>query len=390
MIQRDLAPLLLKMAEKMPILSVTGPRQSGKTTLVQACFPEYSYVNLELPESRQLAITDPRAFLQIRKKGLIIDEAQRVPDLFSYLQVLSDERGRPGEYVLTGSQNFLLMKTVSQSLAGRVFVSHLLPLSWHELKGTHLEIGMNDLILNGFYPRLYDDRIESSLFYPSYNQTYLERDIAGMISPGNMNVFRKFMELLAGRIGQLINYSSLSVEVGVDYKTIQSWCSLLEASFMIYFLRPYHKNYSKRMVKSPKVYFVDTGLACHLLGIRTSGELERHWARGALFENLIIADFIKDYYNKAQRPPLSFWRDSKGLEVDLLIEEAGRLKAIELKSGTTITSEFFANLDKFEKLAGRSVTKFVIYGGATTASRKGTTVLPWSNKEMVSIDQEKD
>jgi hypothetical protein len=370
------------MADKMPIVSVTGPRQSGKTTLVRASFPEHYYVNLELPESRRLAIEDPKAFLGHGR--MIIDEAQRVPELFSYLQVLSDESGRTGQYVLSGSQNFLLMKTISQSLAGRVFVSHLLPLSLGELRRAGLlEPNLNTVLFRGFYPRLFDRQIEPEMFYPSYNLTYLERDVAGLIAPSSMNHFRKFMELLAGRVGQLINYSSLSIDVGVDHKTIQAWCSLLEAGFMIYFLRPYHKNYSKRMVKSPKIYFYDTGLACHLLGIRSPGELERHWARGALFENMIIADIIKDYQNRAERPPIYFWRDSRGLEVDLLIEESGAIKAIEIKSGTTITSEFFSSLQKFTALAGRGVSAYVVYGGSSRITNKQTTVLPWTEKERL-------
>jgi predicted AAA+ superfamily ATPase len=366
------------MAGKMPIISITGPRQSGKTTLSKMCFPDYDYVNLESPETRRAAEEDPKAFLQTHKKGLIIDEAQRMPDLFSYLQVVSDEKGKTGEYILTGSQNFLLKQTISQSLAGRVFVSHLLPFSLHELRQAELlPENPNDAILKGFYPRLYDKDIEPALFYPSYNQTYLERDIAGLVSATNINAFRKFMELLAGRTGQLINFSALSIEVGVDYKTIQSWCSLLETGFMVFFLRPFHKNYSKRLVKNPKIYFYDTGLACTLLGIKSADDVANHWARGALFENMIVADCMKGFYNAGQRPPVYFWRDSKGLEVDLLIEESSGIKVVEIKSGTTINTDFFSSLERFEKIADSPLSKYILYGGNSGTVRRDTTVLPW-------------
>lgn len=378
MLSRDLGQIIVQMAEKMPIISITGPRQSGKTTLSKVCFPDYDYVNLESPETRLAAQEDPKSFLRTHKKGLIIDEAQRMPDLFSYLQVLSDESGKPGEYILTGSQNFLLHKTISQSLAGRVFVSHLLPLSLHELRHARLlPENPNEAIRKGFYPRVYDKDIEPAFFYPSYNQTYLERDIAGLVHASNINSFRKFMQLLAGRIGQLINFSSLSIEVGVDYKTIQSWCSLLEAGFLVFFLRPYHQNYSKRIVKSAKAYFHDTGLACSLLGITSTQDVEKHWARGALFENMIVADCLKGFYNKGQREALYFWRDSKGLEIDLIIEDGTDIKAIEIKSGTTINADFFSNLEKFEKLTSRPLSKYIVFGGDSTAIRRDTRVLPW-------------
>ena len=378
MIPRELAHVLVEMARKMPIISITGPRQSGKTTLSKSCFPDYEYVNLESPDVRQFAIDDPKAFLNQHKTGLIIDEAQRLPELFSYLQVFSDENGRSGEYILTGSQNFLLRQNISQSLAGRVFVSHLLPLSTSELGVDNLlPSNVDEVIFKGFYPRLFDKDISPGLFYPSYNQTYLERDIGGLVSIQNMNSFRKFMELLAGRTGQMINFSALSIEVGVDYKTIQSWCSILETGFMIFFLRPYHKNFSKRIVKTPKVYFYDTGLACNLLGIKSAEELAKHWARGALFENMVIADVIKNFYNTGQQPSVYFWRDNKGLEIDLLIAGALEMKAIEIKSGTTINSDFFTNLGKFENLADMPVSKFVVYGGDTKQSRKGTSILSW-------------
>lgn len=385
MVTRNIMPLLLKMAKKMPILSITGPRQSGKTTLAKMGFPDYDYVNLESPETRQAAIEDPKSFLRSHTKGLIIDEAQRLPHLFSYLQVLSDESGKPGEYILSGSQNFLLLKNLSQSLAGRVFVSHLLPFSVQELRQANLlPADLNVALYKGGYPRIYDKHIEPALFHPSYNQTYIERDIGGLINTNNINVFRKFMELLAGRTGQLINFSALSIEVGVDIKTIQSWCSILEAGFMVFFLRPFHKNYSKRLVKSAKVYFYDTGLACNLLGLSSASDIEKHWARGALFENFVVADCVKTFFNRGQRPPLYFWRDSKGLEIDLIIDGPSQIKAVEIKSGTTIHAGYFTHLEKFEKLAGSPLSKYIVYGGESHETRKDTRLVPWHEPSTVT------
>lgn len=249
--------------------------------------------------------------------------------------------------------------------------------------GNLLPPDVNEAIFKGFYPRLYDKDIAPALFYPSYNQTYLERDIGGLVSPQNMNLFRKFMELLAGRTGQIINFSALGIEVGVDYKTIQSWCSLLEAGFMIFFLRPYFKNFSKRIVKSPKVYFYDTGLACNLLGIKSAAELTKHWARGALFENMVISDIAKNYSNAGQQPSLYFWRDNKGVEIDLLLPEALTIKAVEIKSGTTVNSSFFSNLEKFERYPGTALSKILVYGGDRRQTIKGTTIVPWREVGMV-------
>lgn len=381
MLIRNFQPIITEMATKMPIISITGPRQSGKTTLSKLCFPDYEYVNLENPDSLERAMSDPRLFLKQHNKGLIIDEAQLYPDLFSYIQSFSDESGKPGEYILTGSQNFLLFEKISQSLAGRVFIAHLLPLSIEELKKTqHLTDDFSESIFKGFYPRLYDKAIPPELFYPSYIQTYIERDIRQITRVSDLHLFQKFLRMAAGRVGQLLNYSTIANEIGVDLKTIKSWFSILETSFIAFLLPPHYGNYSKRLVKTPKLYFYDTGLVCHLLGIKKPQDVHLHWAKGALFENLIIADLIKNYANRGQTPPLYFWRDSTGNEVDCLIENGSILKSIEMKAGSTISESFFKGLNFYADLSGTPANNsFLVYGGDENSTRKAARVLSWKN-----------
>lgn len=369
------------MAAKMPIISITGPRQSGKTTLAKQCFPDYDYTNLENPDLFATAKSDPRLFLSQHKKGLIIDEAQLMPELFSYIQTISDENNKPGEFILTGSQNFLLSEKISQSLAGRVFVTHLLPFSIEELKKSdQWKDNFNQFLFRGFYPRIYDKDIPAELFYPSYIQTYTERDIRQIINVSNLSSFQRFMRLVAGRTGQLLNYSSIANELGHELKTIKSWFNILETSFVIFFLQPHHKNYSKRLVKTPKLYFYDTGLACSLLGIKDETDINLHWAKGALFENMIIVDIMKNYLNRAQVSSLFFWRDSTGNELDCLIEEALRIKCLEIKSSTTINSDFFKGLNYYKDLSNSDEKNlYLIYGGDKNVRRKEANVLSWKN-----------
>ncbi len=381
MIKRILGEQIKRMATKMPIISITGPRQSGKTTLAKQCFPEYDYVNLESPDVFATAKSDPRLFLSQHKKGLIIDEVQLMPEMFSYLQTVSDENNKPGEFILTGSQNFLLSEKISQSLAGRVFITHLLPFSIEELKKSDLLTdNYFQFIFKGGYPRIYDKDISPDLFYPSYIQTYTERDIRQIINVSNLSAFQKFMRLVAGRTGQLINYSSIANELGHEMKTIKSWFDILETSFVIFFLQPHHKNYSKRIVKTPKLYFYDTGLACSLLGIRDKDEVNLHWAKGALFENMIIADIMKNYLNIGQVPSLFFWRDNTGNELDCLIENALEIKCVEIKSSTTLHSEFFKGLNYYKDLSNlNEESLYLMYGGNKNVKRKEATVLSWKN-----------
>ncbi|MFI5140702.1 MAG: ATP-binding protein, partial [Sphingobacteriales bacterium] len=368
------------------VISITGPRQSGKTTLAKQCFPNYTYVNLEAPDTLADARSDPRAFLTRHKHGLIIDEAQLFPELFSYIQEISDESGKTGEYIITGSQNFLLSAKISQSLAGRVFVTHLLPFSIDELKKTkYSSTNYNELIYKGFYPRLYDKNIPPTLFYPSYIQTYTERDVRQIINVSDLFIFQKFMRLAAGRVGQLLNYSEIALDLGMNLKTVKSWFSILETSFIVFFLPPHHKNFNKRLVKSPKLYFYDTGLACNLLGIKKADEIEQHWAKGALFENMVIADITKNYLNRAQQPPLFFWRDNTGNELDCLVDEGKLIKPVEIKSGTTLNANFLKGLNYYNSLSnGNGKNSFLIYGGTKQMKKKEAQVLSWKNTIDIS------
>jgi predicted AAA+ superfamily ATPase len=379
MVKRAIIEQIKLMAKKMPIISITGPRQSGKTTVAKMCFPGYRYVNLENPDTMEEAMSDPRSFLETGKKGLIIDEIQALPKLFSYIQTISDEHNRPGEFVITGSQNFLLNAKISQSLAGRVFIANLLPFSLTELKNANFALDdFNKYIKTGFYPRIYDKDINPNFFYPSYIQTYAERDLRQIVNVSNLFSFQKFMRLAAGRIGQLLNYNNIATELGVDLKTVKSWFSILETSFIVFFLQPYFKNFSKRLVKSPKLYFCDTGLACSLLGVKNESDLKSHWAKGALFENMVIADLRKNYLNKAIEPPLYFWRDNSGNEIDCIIDNGANVKCVEIKSSKTISSDFFKGLSFYKKLDKTSLP-YLVYGGKAGSKRNDVKIVSWDN-----------
>ena len=376
--QRILAKKIRAMAKKMPILSITGPRQSGKTTLSQLAFPDYDYVNLEHPATLQRAQADPESFLSNHKKGIIIDEVQKMQELFSYIQVKSDANKKNGEFILTGSQNFLLMEKISQTLAGRVFVSYLLPFSNTELKNKKLST--DELIFQGFYPRIYDQKIAPLDFYPSYIQTYTERDVRQITEVNRLDVFQRFMQLLAGNIGQVLNKSKIGNALGIDDKTVEQWIGILETSFIAFRLQPYYKNYKKRIIKSPKIYFYDTGLACNFLGLRSAGELQTHWARGALFENLVLLEKIKNRYNKGERTQFYYWRDSNGNEVNLLEElKIGEIKISEIKSSATFHTRFLDTITKFGNVSNELKASEVIYDGQEGFSAQGTKILNWRN-----------
>ncbi len=345
MIERELKTKLVALATKYPIVTLTGPRQSGKSTLLRNTFPEYNYVSLENTENRLLAQSDPNGFLATYADKTIIDEAQLVPVLFSYLQTHTDIQGKVGMYLLAGSQNFLLMESITQSLAGRTAVLKLLPFSRYELQNANVrKINIDEEIFTGCYPRIYDKKIYPTDFYPYYIQTYIERDVRQLKHIGDLNKFILFLKMCAGRIGQLLNLSSLANECGIAVTTAQSWISVLESSYIVYLLRPDHNNYSKRLVKTPKLYFYDTGLACSLLNIIHAEQISTHFLRGALFENMVINEFVKKSLNAGHEPQLSFWRDKTGNEVDL-IEQAGELQiAYEIKSGATYSTDYFKGL----------------------------------------------
>lgn len=384
MIERTITGKLLDMGSKFPIVTLTGPKQSGKSTLLKSALPDYNYVSMEDPDSRLLAINDPRGFLKTFPNKTIIDEVQRVPDLFSYLQTHVDNENREGMYYLAGSQNFLLMQTISQSLAGRTAILKLLPFSHNELKLADLAPETsNEEIFHGGYPRIYDKRIHPSDFYPNYIQTYVEKDLRLLKNIENLSKFIRFIKLCAGRIGQLLNLSSLANEMGIAVSTVQSWLSVLEASYIVYLLMPDHNNYAKRLVKSPKLYFHDTGLACSLLEIENASQLSTHYLRGGLFENLVINEFVKTALHDGQIPCLTFWRDSTGNEVDLLVSVKGKQKAYEIKSGATFSSDHFKGIKVWAKL---SETKpedcCIIYNGDRALSTSHGEVIPWNELSL--------
>ena len=366
------------MEGKYPVLSLTGPRQSGKTTLVKSVFPDYHYTNLESVDIRQFAREDPRGFLQAFGDRLIIDEAQHVPELFSYIQVLVDADPKK-RFILTGSQNFLLLERISQSLAGRVALFYLLPFSIEELHAGGLtpETYTNYLIKGG-YPAIYDKALDPSVWLQNYITTYIERDVRTVLNVVNLTDFQRFVGMCAGRIGQLINFNSIATELSVSYHTVQNWLSILEASFITFRLLPYYSNYNKRLVKSSKLYFNDTGLACALLGIRNVEQLMTHYLKGGLFENMVISELRKFHLNHNTMGRLYFWRDSNGNEVDCITENGASVRAIEIKAGSTVHSDFFKPLEWFRQLSGIDDT-YLVYGGDENYRRSGIHVLGWKD-----------
>lgn len=385
-IPRILNKKLKQAATEFAVVAVTGPRQSGKSTLVKKTFPKKQYVTLEDVDTRKFAIRDPRGFLERYREGAIFDEVQRAPDLFSYIQGVVDTDKKMGQFILTGSESFVLHEKISQSLAGRVIMLELYPLSLEELSAVKKVDGdYLEYIFKGFYPSLYERSVSIQDWYSSYLRTYVERDVRLMKNISDLDTFQTFMRLCAGRTAQLLNLSSLGNDVGITHNTAKSWMNILVASGIVVLLQPHHQNFRKRMVKSPKLYFFDTGLACSLLGIEHVNQLQTHPSRGALFESMIISEIIKLRTHRGLRPHSYFWRDKTGHEIDCILDHAGDLYAIEIKSGKTINDDFFKNLTYWRNLSNTDEDHaFLVYGGSKSQKRTYGTVVGW--QQVPSVD----
>ena len=369
MIRRKAEKVLRELASQFKAVALTGPRQSGKTTLAKMVFPRKPYVSLENPDERNLALNDPRQFLSRFPTGAILDEVQRAPELFSYLQQIMDESKSKGQFILTGSNNFALQENISQTLAGRVGYLELLPFSLSETEKTGTALKLDELIFCGSYPAVIYEKANPRLWFPSYIRTYVERDVRQIKNISSLTLFQRLLYLCAGRVGQQLNLSSLANDVGLDYKTIQSWLGVLQSSYIIFLLPPYYKNFNKRIIKSPKLYFYDTGLASYLLGISNAKQLFNHSSKGALFENFVLAEMLKNRYNKGERSNLYYFRDSTGNEVDIIIDEGKNLIPVELKAGETISGDYFKNLHYWEALTGKK-GGLVVYTGKESNIRQ--------------------
>ena len=376
MIEREITTCLTRLFRQYPIVTVTGPRQSGKTTLCRSTFPDLEFANLEAPDLRDFAESDPRGFLSQLGEGAILDEIQHVPQLLSYLQVLADEKGRNGLFVLTGSEQFKLSDAISQSLAGRTALLRLLPLSMAERRRMGASEDVDDILFSGFYPRIFDQGLDPRQALGDYFETYVERDVRRLGGIRNLPAFRRFVRLCAGRVGQLVNVTALGSDAGVSHTTAREWLAVLERSYIIFPMRPYYANIRRRLVKSPKLYFFDVGLASYLIGIENAGQIATHPLRGALFENAAIVEALKHGFNRGHQPDLSFFRDARGLECDLLYRTGRGIGAIEIKSGSTVVSDYFRSLNRIAELVPDVTFKAVVYGGEARQSRSDCEVVP--------------
>lgn len=385
LVYRKIKDSIKQLIDKYPIIALTGPRQSGKTTLLKFIFSDYRYVSLENPDMRNFAETDPQSFLKQYDKYVIFDEVQRVPHLFSYIQSIVDDSGIMGQFIFSGSQNFHLMQNITQSLAGRVAIFRLFPFDFQELKSADwLQNDYTTHLLKGFYPAIYDRNIRAVDFYPNYIETYIQRDVSELLAIQDMSLFRKFLALCATRAGQILNMSNLAKECGISSPTVKSWLSALENSYVIFFLQPYYKNFSKRVIKSPKLYFYDTGLLCNLLRISDLSQINDQTIKGALFENMVVSEYMKKKYHKNERQTdLWFWRDSEGNEVDLLIEKPHETEIVEIKSTQTIMSNLFKGLNYYAALeTDAKLVKTLVYGGSERQERSVARVLPWNEVDI--------
>lgn len=378
MVNRIAEKKLQDLANKFKAVAVVGPRQSGKTTLVKGLFSQKAYVSLENPDERNFALEDPRGFLSRYPHGAVLDEIQRVPELFSYLQEILDHTRAKGHFIFSGSNNFLLQQNISQSLAGRVAYLHLLPFSLEELENSNLNIEDDDsLMIQGFYPPVYDQNIPPQDWCPNYVKTYIEKDVRQIKNITDLHRFERFLRLLAGRVGSELNYTALAVETGIDTKTVQSWIGILEGSFIIYTLKPHHLNFRKTLVKRPKLYFYDTSLICYLLGIYQTDHLTTHPMRGNIFENMVVAELLKQRTHVGLPPDLFFWRDKTGHEIDLILQNAGEPIPVEIKSGQTFNTEFVKQLLYYQNLS-RCKKSYLLYRGQQHLNRSdGIEIINW-------------
>ena len=386
MIPRTIAPKIIQYSKQYPVVTITGPRQSGKTTLCKTLFPDIPYVSLESIEERSFATSDPKGFLNRFPNGAVLDEIQRTPNLLSYIQVIVDESQKPGQFIITGSQNFELLNTVSQSLAGRTAIARLLPFSFDEIL-FHQSLGSIDqMIYTGFYPRIYDKQLNPTEALSFYFNTYIERDLRLLINVKNLSRFEIFLKLCATRCGQVVNFSSLGNDCGVNHNTIKSWLSILEASYIIKLLPPYYSNLGKRLIKAPKLYFIDTGLAAFLLGMQNSAHVLAHPMRGALFENMIVSEFLKKRFNQGKTDNLYYLRDSKGREVDILLDYGSYLDMVEIKSSQTLAGDLFKGLIYYKKIYTQTRNCFLVYGGEHSRVQKDIQTVPWNTIASLGVE----
>lgn len=380
--KRDVSSHLKRLFKQYPVLTITGPRQSGKTTLCRRLFNKLDYVSLEDISNRTFAAEDPNEFLNKYNSGVIIDEVQRVPGLLSYIQTIADEKNQNGLFVLTGSRQFELMESITQSLAGRTAIIKLLPFSYNEIYKNKKHT-VEQVLYSGFYPRIFKEKLNPTEMYSFYTNTYLERDVRQILNIQDLTLFENFLKICAGRNGQVVNYSSISDDCGIDHKTVKKWLSTLEASFIIKLLNPYYKNLNKRVIKSPKLYFFDSGLVCYLLGIKNAKQLENHPLIGSIFESYIVSEIWKNYYNNIISDNIYFFRDNRGREVDIIFDKVVSLSQLEIKRSSTINASFFQTLEYLKTLNQPVDNSYIIYGGEDSFRRQNTEIISWRNVKSI-------